>query len=315
MAGNRPDTGDVHVNALLTNLSIAYRNDNYVAEKIFPIVPVNKQSDIVPTYTKAFWFRDEMGERAPGTVAKSSGWEVDNTTTFFCRSFALRKLIPDEIRLNADAPYDMDRDAVIYLTDKAMMRREREFSTVVNNSSNWTTTGTINAKWSDFANSDPIDDILTTKRAIVDLIGREPNVMVGGKIVRDRLVRHPDLMDIFKYTQTGIVTEDLLARALGISKFYTVGGVYESANEGASTSMQAIWDDDVVLLYVTPVASLLTPAAGYTFVWRPMTGGGAQFIRRYRLEDATTDVVEVRSFFDVKATSADAGAHWADCVD
>ena len=315
MAGQRPDTGDVHVNALLTNISIAYINDTYVADKVFPIVMVNKQSDIIPRYDKAFWFRDEMAERAPGTQARESGWGVDNTMTYFCISYALRKIIPDEVRFNADAPYDMDRDTTTYLTDKAMMRRERDFADTVNSSSAWTSTGTIAAKWSDFANSSPIDDIITTKRTITDLIGREPNCMVFGKIVRDRLLRHPDLLDIIKYTQTGIATQALLATALGLTQVYTVVGVRETAVEGASTSMSPLWDDDAVLLYVPTGPSLLTPSAGYTFVWRPATGGGLQFMRRYRLEPETADVIEVRSYFDVKATAADAGAHWDDCTD
>ena len=315
MAGNRPDSADVHVNALLTNLSIAYKNEAYISERVFPVIPVNKQSDIVPRYDKAVWFRDEMAARAPGTKAAESGWTVDNTMTYFCDSFALRKLIPDEVRANQDEPYDMDRDAVSFLTDKALMKRERDFATTVVGSSIWTTTGTIGAKWSDYANSDPIDDILATKRAIVDLIGREPNTLVCGKIVRDRLLRHPDLLDIVKYTQRGILSEELLAQAFGLQRLFTIIGVYESAVEGATSSMAAIVDDDAVLLFVPPAPSLLTPAAGYTFVWRPMTGGAAQYIRRYRLEEETTDVIEVRSYFDIKVTSADAGAVWQDCVD
>ncbi|KKK82878.1 hypothetical protein LCGC14_2799010, partial [marine sediment metagenome] len=211
MAGNRPDTGDVHVNALMTNVSIAYINDNYIADKVFPIVPVSKQSDIIAEFDKAYWFRDEMTERAPGTKAAESGWSVTTTATYFCVSFALRKIIPDEVRANADDVFNLDMEAVKYLTDKAFMRREKEFADTVNASGSWTSTGTINAKWSDFANSDPIDDVMTTKRTIADLIGREPNTIVCGKIVRDRLLRHPDCLDLIKYTQRGILGEDLLA--------------------------------------------------------------------------------------------------------
>ena len=40
MAGLQPDVGDVHVNGLLTQLSIAYRNLNYIADQVFPPVMV-----------------------------------------------------------------------------------------------------------------------------------------------------------------------------------------------------------------------------------------------------------------------------------
>ena len=315
MAGNRPDTGDVHVNALMTNVSIGYINDNYIADKVFPIVPVNKQSDYISSFDKEYWFRDEMGERAPGTLARESGWSLTNTATYFCISYALRKIIPDEIRANADDVFHLDKEAVLYLTDKAFMRRERDFATTVNASGSWTTTGTISAKWSDFANSDPIDNVMTTKRTINDLIGREPNTIVAGKIVRDRLLRHPDCLDLIKYTQRGIVNEQLLAVLLGVKNFYTMTGVYETADEGADSSMSALWDDDMVLLYVADSPSLMSPSAGYTFVWKPLTGGGAQYIRRYRMEPESADVFEIRSYFDIKAMAAGSGAHWSDCVD
>ena len=315
MAGNRPDVGDVHVNALLTNISIAYKNDSYVLDQVFPLVGVTKQSDIIPVYTKADWFRDEMQVRAPGAEAAEAGWTVDNTNTYFCIGYALRKLIPDEVRANADAPYDMDRDATTFLTDKAFMSREIKFAAAVNAASIWTTNTTVGVKWSDFANSDPINDIKTGIRTVTQLIARKPNVLVLGQIVLDRLSEHPDFAEKIKYTQMGIVTEELIARLLGLEKVLVCLGIYESAAEGATSSMAPIWDDDAVLLYVPAAPSLLAPAAGYTFFWRPLTGGGIQYIRRYRLEARTTDVVEVKSYFHVKVTSADAGLRWADCVD
>ena len=315
MAGNRPDTGDVHVNALLTNLSIAYINDSYIADKVFPIVMVNKQSDIIPLYTKAYWFRDEAKERAPGTEAAKSGWAVDNTNTFFTKCYALAKEIPDEVRLNADAPYDFDRDATTWVTDKLMMKRETLFAAAVNAGSIWTTNTTVTTKWSDFANSDPVNDIKTGNRTMTQLIGRQANTLVMGQLVFDRLTEHPDFMEKIKYTQTGIVTEALIARALNLDNLYVAYAIYESAVEGATSSMAPIWDDDAVLLYVPTAPSLLAPAAGYTFIWRPLVGGGAQFMRRFRVESRSVDVIEGRTFVHHKVTSADAGVRWADCVD
>ncbi len=315
MAGNRPDTGDVHVNALLSNISIGYRNDSYVADKVFPLVPVNKQADIIPVYNKSDWLRDDMQVRAPGTEAAEAGWSVTNTATYFAKNFALAKKIPDEVRENADAPYDMDRDATIFVTEKAMIRREVEFAAKVNAASIWTTNTTVGVKWSDFANSDPVNDIKTGSRTITQLIARKPNVLVIGQLVLDRLTEHPDFQEKIKYTQTSVVTEDLIAKLLNLEAVYTCYAIYESAAEGGTSSIVAIWDDDAVLLYVPKSPSLFTPAAGYTFYWKPLTGGGPQYIRKYRVDSKKTDVVEVQSYFDCKVTSADAAVRWADCVD
>jgi hypothetical protein len=82
----QPTRSDVHVNRPLTSISTAYIQDakDFVASEMFPVVPVEKQSDRYFTYTKADWFRDEMKIRAPGTESAGSGFNVDNTPSYFC---------------------------------------------------------------------------------------------------------------------------------------------------------------------------------------------------------------------------------------
>ena len=65
-----PTTRDVHSNVALSNISIAYKNMDYIAERIFPRVPVQKKSDFYYTFDKGAFFRDEVGVRAPGTRAR-----------------------------------------------------------------------------------------------------------------------------------------------------------------------------------------------------------------------------------------------------
>ncbi len=316
MGANRPDSGDVHVNGLLTNISVAYRNDEYFADRIFPIVSVAKQSDIIPSYNKGDFLRNEVQERAPATEAAEAGWQVTTTATYFAKGYALKKAIPDEIRANADAPFDMDRDATMFLTEKALIHRERLLSTTINSTSVWTTSTSVGVKWSDYANSDPLSDITTGNRTVQQLIGRRCNTLVMGQIVWDRLKLHPDFMEMVKYTTTmSIPTEQQLAKALGIDNLFVITAIYESAAEGATSSIAPCWDDDALLLYVPKSASIMTPAAGYQFVWKPSVGGGAQYMRSYRSEAKSTDYIEVRSYFDIKVTTADAGVIWADCCD
>lgn len=41
-----PTLRDVHVDAILTNLSIGYKNDTYIGESVFPRIQVAKKSDV-----------------------------------------------------------------------------------------------------------------------------------------------------------------------------------------------------------------------------------------------------------------------------
>jgi hypothetical protein len=74
----QPNINSVHVDAILTNISVAYlqNQDNFIADKVFPIIPVDKKSDKFFTYTKNDWFRDEAQRRAPGTESAGGGYNL-----------------------------------------------------------------------------------------------------------------------------------------------------------------------------------------------------------------------------------------------
>ena len=55
-----PTPGDVHVNTPLTQISIAYlqQQDQFVAAQVCPVIPVAKQSDRYYVYNRGDFFRD-----------------------------------------------------------------------------------------------------------------------------------------------------------------------------------------------------------------------------------------------------------------
>jgi len=321
MAGNLPDVGDVHVDKLLTTVSWGYMNSSYVADSIFPIIYVDKQSDIIPKYTKSYWFRNEVQERAPGTIGARAGYAVDTSNKYFCVNYAIGKIIPDEVRLNADQPFDMDRDATEWVTDQMARKREIAFATNFMKTGVWgtdVTGGSSFTKWSDYANSDPIGDIRDGIRTILQRIGRRPNVLLVGEIVWNALQDHPDIVERVKYTQMGVVTSDLVKAILELENIYIAEAIYASSPEGtaeANVTYSPIIDDDALLIYVAPRPGLFLPSAGYTFIWRPAVGAGPQFIRRIRKEEEKADVIEAQSYFDQKVLATDAGYFFSDAAD
>lgn len=316
----QPVGKDLHVDGLLTNISVAYRNNNYIADGIFPLVTVNRQSDIIPAYDQSPWYRDTAKLRAPGTKSQGGGFTVDTTAKYFCDRYSYRYEINDEDRDNTDAPFNLDRDAVDFVTDKIQMRREVAFAGDFFKASVWKTDktgGTDFTKWDDYANSTPLVDVTAYKDVIEGTIGIEPNQFIMGKGVWNDVRYHPDLVDLIKYTQRGMITQDLFAAMIEFPSIKIGRTIYTTTEEGtaeASVVYTRVWGKSVLMLYTPERPSLLTPAAGYTFVWNRVPGA-AQYIKRFRDDEREVDIVEVNSYFDQKAVATKAGLFMGTVVD
>jgi hypothetical protein len=165
----QPNINSVHVDAILTNISIAYlqNQDNFIADKVFPVIPVDKKSDKYFQYTKNDWFRDEAQRRAPGTESAGGGYNL-STGTYSADVYAFHKDVDDQTVANADAPLNPLREATEFVTRRMMLRKELQFVTDFFTTGVWAddVDGVAGApssgetkQWSDYTSSDPISDI------------------------------------------------------------------------------------------------------------------------------------------------------------
>jgi len=188
----RPTRNDVHLNAALTNISIAYKNPSYIAEQVFPVVRVQKQSDYYFIFDAGAWFRDEVQVRAPGTRAARADYSI-STASYVCVTYAIAKGVPDEVRENADAPLKPDVEATQFVTDQLLRAQERRVAALITGSANWAYAASPTTQWTSDT-SDPLGDIEAAKDEVVQRIGRVPNTMVISYEVWRYLKNHPDLL-------------------------------------------------------------------------------------------------------------------------
>lgn len=324
MAG-QPGEGDVHVNALLTNMSIAYQNEMYIAEQIFPEVPVKKQSDIVPKYDQSYWFRRLARKLGNTEAPPRGGYEVNTEDTYFCHIHGIGHEVPDTDRANADNPFDLDRDGMAWCMDQILAGKEYTFVSDFWKTGVWGTdkTGGSNfTKFSTYATSTPIETLREYKRTIRRLIARNPNTMVLGDLVWDRLEDHPDMLDRIKYSASAdrpaIVSTNLIAQLLSFQRVLVGEAIYTDDEEGtaeASVTYSAYWDDDALMLYRPDRPGLRVPSAGYTFVWTSVFGT-PRYVRTRRepMADRAT-LIELFEAYAMKVTAARAGLFLSDAVD
>ena len=95
----------------------------YIADTVFPLIPVQRQSNLIPRYDQSPWFRNQAANRAPGTLPHRDGFTV-TSELYATLQYAFGYEIPDEYRANTDAPYDLERDGTAFVTDRLQMARE-----------------------------------------------------------------------------------------------------------------------------------------------------------------------------------------------
>lgn len=336
-----PSRSDVHVNRPLTNISLAFVQDaaNFVAARAFPIVPVIKQSDAYFTYDRGEFNRDEMEERAPSTESAGGTYKIGNDT-YYARKYAYHRDIDDDLRANADSPINLDRDASIFVTTKALIKREVTFVdkyfTAGGPGDTWTfdvdgaasasasfdpTSAANNNKvfWNDDA-STPIEDVREGKRYVLEETGFNPNVLVIGRSVFDALVDHPDIvgrLDRGQTTGPAMATRDMLAALLEVEEVLVMDAVKNTAKEGQTASHSFIGGKHALLAYRPQTPGIMTPSAGYTFAWTGkigMTREGFR-IKRFRVDRLDSDRIEIEMAYDQKKIAADLGYFFGGIVE
>lgn len=298
----RPTLRDVHVNAPLSNISIAYGNELYIAGQVFPVVPVDKKSDVYFVYDRAAFFRNKTGQRAPGTRAPRGDYGI-STASYVCINDSIAFAIPDEVRKNADAPLQPDIDATRYVTDQLLLGQEIRVAALTTASSGtWGYAASPATQWSGDT-SDPWGDIMGGINGVVSTIGRMPNVAVMSWDVWRYLANHPDFLDRVKHTRpSGRIEPGDLRSWFGFDKVLVGTTLKDISAEGQTASPQYVWDDDFWCGYVAPTPSLRTPSAGYCLVW------GNRTISTFREEQEHQDVIEGEWFTDEVVSASDAGA-------
>ena len=322
----QPSINDVHIDAILTNISVAYlqKQDNFIADKVFPVIPVDKKSNKYFVYTKNDWFRDEAQRRADATESAGSGFSL-TTATYNTDVFAFHKDVGDQTVANSDAPLNPLREAAEFVTQRLLLRRELQFVTDYFTTGVWGkditgvsgTPSTNEVKqWSDYTNSDPINDIEAAKSQILSTTGIEANTLVLGYEVFRQLKNHPDLVDRIKYTSSQTITTDMLAAMFDIPRVMVAKAVKATNNEGATGAYGFAYGKGALLCNVATNPGVLTPSAGYQFSWTGVSGGlGANIgTSSFRMESLKATRVEAEMAFDNKVVASDLGYFWTTIV-
>ena len=309
-----PEVASVHTMRALTNLAVGYPTDGFIASRLMADVPVLKQSDdyfIFDAARRASAAKDDA--RAPGAAANLADFDM-TTGTYKCAGHALRRLIPDEERENADPPNQPDIDAVEFLVGSLLVNQEIDCKAKLDAGITGGYTSDPTNEWDDYDNGDPYADINLAINAIEDGCGYTPNVMGMDSKVFRALVNHPDILERVLGGGSNEVPAQVLERAIaalfGLEELAVAKSQNNTAVQGQDASMSRIWGSDVYIGYRAPRAALKVPSLGYRFIWRPFSGGNQGFMvskSRAAEPSAKSDEIVAEKHYDQKVTCTTAG--------
>jgi hypothetical protein len=259
----------VHVDTILTTLSVMYKNDEYIGERLMPGVPVSKRSGKFFTYNKRDRFSfpdDEIGHRAsPNELDENRATDNYSVTDYGYKNF-----LDIAAAQNQDAPLDEMVDVTEAINEGIAFRRELRILDIVGAGGsfggNTTTAGT---DWDD--TGDPggtiIADILAADSALWQ--GGGPTRKIGYcgiDVWNGGIANNPKIAERFKYVEAGLQNTTQVARMLGLDDILVSRARKDTANVGQTASYSRMMTAGIFgILRVAPRPTTRSLHFGSTF--------------------------------------------------
>ncbi len=313
-----PTIQQVHIQAALTDLSVAYRQDApAVSDIIFPRVTVNKQANKYFVWNKGDMWRAEAKRRAPATDFARVGIRL-STDNYSCDQYALEYLIADEIAANADDAVDVESVASMWLMDQLNLQKDLSFATDFFTTSSGWASGTVGTAWDTVATGTPVTAIATAVRDIKRALGASNQheiIGLGGAKHLTAFLTSDQVRDRTKYVenQTMGAIEASLAGVFGLDRLIIATREYNTAKEPATASYSPVFNRNFLVVAVPRSPGLFVPSAGYTFAWDE-GGRGDVYVETYRAEEKKSTVVRSVCYYDQKQTGTDLGVLFSNPV-
>jgi hypothetical protein len=308
----------------LQGVALGFQNRDLVADRVSPIIQVNKDRGLYRVFGKNELLVHEA-RWAYGAIpnAIETRWSSD---TYFSEPRKLRiKLLDAEVR-NADSDLDLRRNYTRTVTNAILIAREKRVSDLFTTAGNYPGANVVTkaggSEWDTVAAGTPTIirtdlDAAIRQVTISAMMPRSQVSIIIPEPVYDAVVRfNPTFLASISPTSQDSVGPDMLARYLGvkeiiISAVMTTGAGPEVSGSDVVTGFTAtyLWGDNVWVGFIDPSPNDMQPTFSRTFNWRADTGNQLRQIRQYRHEDegAEADWIECKENMGEKIVFSGAG--------
>ena len=273
-----PTSDQSRIDAALSNFGVLalLDNQNLLANRLFPVVPVTKKSGKYRVLTPTEGLNDEHEESIPhGGVSTELNFEIGEAG-YSVKMFGKRHLLTDDEAEDADPGMeDVLKGDELILTNMAIKREIAAADLVCEQDNFFANHWFAAAAGWNVSGTNPKIDV----DAAVDLVeldsGFTPNVIVMPKNTYNIFTTNSNIEDKIKYMagvpflQSGMIPGDLVYNL----KILKAGAVYDSGAPLETSSLGRIWerastdagDDWAFVAYIDPSPGRKSGGWGATF--------------------------------------------------
>lgn len=319
----------VHVDEFLTSFSISFATEqNYLADKIFPVIDVEKQSDKYYVFDAAEEnreFTDLVTKAAPRTMPRKFELTQSNDS-YFAELYFAGFDIDTQTAANEDEMLRTRERKAKLLMDNLMKKRDRDFISTFMTTGVWgeDLAGTTDfVKWSD-SSSTPIDDVMLWKENFeIRNYGLKPNKIVLTKDIKRVLMGNTQILGRINGGATvanpAMVNDSIIASIFEVDEVVYADVVSNQKNHGQTEVAARMVSDQLLMVHSPSNAGVDTPAAGMIFAYNAVPGFTwgitmESFSNDYLRMQQIEEEVHGKMAYDMKVTGAKLGTYVSDLI-
>jgi hypothetical protein len=292
------------IDPVLSNVARGYTNETMIGDQIFPVVSVEKEAGRIPYWGKDIFkiWATERALRAKSNMM-DGGWL--DTTTYSTTEHDIA--FPLDYREIKESFVNAEVHAVEIVMNAINLRREKMQADLAFGLGTYGNDNkeTLLNKFFNDPTVDFIHEIHIKKSKLASIIGQDPNTLIMGAEVWNKLKFHPLLKAYITVAPNlfqAVASIPKLSEILEIPNILI--GKSRFTNDGET--LDYIWGNNILLAYITPPSGLnrtpYEPCFGYT-----LRVNGNPFSDKYDDENGKIHNVRTTDNFDVKVVGAESG--------
>lgn len=258
---------DAYVDKILTNVSLDYKNDEFIEDKLSPAVMVTKQSAKIFDYgSGSLKIYNDL--KAPGAMGIITDTEVSQTDQYFLEKHRNGEYLPIEDLENADKPLNPRVDATMRLIQSMRLGKEKALADVLTASGTYSNTSALAGadRWDD-PTSNPVEQIRDAITTVKNSSTKWANTVVMDYQVLNKLVLNPNVIAYFPGAP--MVTTEMIIKNVqaifGVPKLLVGMTQIDTANAGATMSLSSVWGKNVIICYTENSPTLHSRSLTFTY--------------------------------------------------